>query len=109
MQREHFDSLRVGVANFSGGDGGKWVNPRLVGFSPLNKDVPMNTKVTIEVDTKHEGIVRRAHPKAIAHPGVVHEALRSAVPRRITLDRDHVAAVIWLVVTVPMVVVNVRN
>src|ERR1700692_225216 len=29
-------------------------------FFPLNKDVPMSTKVLIEADARHEAIVRRA-------------------------------------------------
>ena len=48
----------------------------------------------IAIETQHFVTVRRT------------EVFEATMFKRM---RDHVAAVIWLVVTVPMVVVNVRN
>src|SRR5437588_12636947 len=50
----------AGVANFSGGDGGNWVDQGPLASFPPEQGCPMSTKVLIEVDPKHEAIVRRA-------------------------------------------------
>jgi hypothetical protein len=76
----------MGVANFTGGDGVNWVNQGQLASSP-EQGCSMSTKVMIEVDARHESIVRRALAMAeemeqlalTAPDGTVFDACEGAV------------------------------
>jgi hypothetical protein len=90
----------LGVANSSGGERGDWVNEGQVDSSPLKQGCYMSAKVTIEVDEKHEGIVRRALAMAeemeqlalTAPDGTVFDACEGAVIEKGRTFQAHVLA-----------------